>query len=314
LLFEGVTRSDPVVTDPEPRVGYTFELTLTVQVPVDPDLQTVVFVTGSHPYAQWRYPDSATGVASMEVYSLGSNDSRPATLHALRRRDGVIVDLAVRDLSLEGPEQTVVFGPTDFRPVGSFDIAGSIQMPDLTQSYVIRMSMKKDGTSMMLDARNGIGSVSSFAFTAPDLWGAVFDVDVQTVRSNTSGFSYGQLKPIPANPGPLEIQLFNPPELLNPPDEAVVDDSTAIFSWDIGEGPGIYEFVLTGSGGIRLFTHRTRLTTADTPALRDMRPGYAYFWSIRKRGAVSSVDDLLTIENRGELLESRTTVRKFYFR
>lgn len=89
----------------------------------------------------------------------------------------------MRALQLNDREvQTVALDSRAFGPVRSFDIAGSVQMPGGTQSYIIRMSMSIAKTSMMLDARNGSGSVASFAFTAPVIAGAEFDVDVYTVR------------------------------------------------------------------------------------------------------------------------------------
>lgn len=96
FVYEDVTRNDPIITDPDTRVGYSHVTTLNGQVPVAPALETLVFVTGAYPSAPWRYADPPTGAYQMKVFWDGSADSRYATLYALRRRDAVIVDLPSR--------------------------------------------------------------------------------------------------------------------------------------------------------------------------------------------------------------------------
>ncbi len=313
-MYEGVTRNDPIVTDPDALFGYSHRAILNSQVP--PELQTLVFVTGAYPYAPWTYADPETGAVRMEVIWDGTDDSRSTKLYALRRRDGAVVDLAVRALRLnDGEERAVVLRAFDFAPVPSFAVTGSVRMPSSTQSHVIRISMSVSGTSMLLDARKGTGSATTFAFTAPVIAGAVFDVDASTVRAGYSGYSYSQITQIPPHTGPLELRLYNPPALLDPPDAAVLEASTAAFSWDVGEGPGMYEFVLAGGRRRVLYTRRTHLDMADTPALASaLRPGHGYVWSLHKVHAASTADELLTIENRAALAHSSTTARRFIFR
>ena len=312
IVYEGVTRNDPVVTNPDMRFGFTHQTILNIQVPVAPDLQTLVFVTGAHPAAPSRYADPLTGMCSMGVSWYGTDDFRHTNLHALRRRDATNVDLAVRSLRLsDGEERAIELQARDFVSVRSFAVAGSVQMPSSTQSYVIRMSMSVSGSSIMLDAQSGSGSTNSFAFSAPDIPGAAFDVDASIVRGGYSGYSYSQVTRISPQTGPLALQLYNPPTLLDPPDQAVLETSTAAFSWDVGEGPGMYQFLLEGSRVRMLYTTRTHVSVADTPALASaLQQGYGYLWSVHKMHAGSTADELLTVENQAGLAHSSTTARK----
>ena len=316
LVYEGVTRNDPIVMVPGTHFGHSHVAKLNGQVPAEPDLQALVFVTGADPSAPLRYVDSRTGVFEMEVFWDGRADVRYATLHALRRRGEVILDLAVRRLRLQDREEhSVALRPRDFAPVRSFPVAGSVQMPQGTQSYTIRMSMSIAGATMMLDGRGGSGSVTSFAFTAPVIDGSEFDVDVSTVRGGYSGFSYGQITGISPQTGPLALRLYDPPLLFNPPADAVVDDPSTAFTWGAGEGPGVYAFALDSSRGrTLLYTDQTRLSVTDLVALTGaLQPGHGYSWSIHKLHAASSVDELLTLENRATLARSMTTARRFVF-
>ena len=312
IVYEGVTRNDPIVTIPETRFGYSHRAILHIQVPAEPELQTLVFVAGAFPAAPWRYADPQTGKCSMDVFWDGADDFRYTQLHALRRRDWTNADLAVRSLRLsDGEQQTIELQARDFAPVRSFAVAGSVQMPTSTQSYVIRMSMSVSGSSIMLDASSGSGRTDSFAFSAPDIAGAVFDVDASIVRGGYSGYSYTQVTPISPQTGALALQLYNPPRLLDPPDEAVLGVSTASFSWDVGEGPGMYQFRLEGSRVRTLYTNRTHVSAANTPSLASaLQPGHGYLWSVHKMHAGPTADELLTVENRGGLAHSSTTARK----
>lgn len=316
FVYQGVTRTDPILTDPDTRVGYSHTATLVGSVPAAAGLQTLVFLTGAYPNAQWRYADSRTGAYSMEVVWDGSAESRHTTLYALRRREAALVDLATRSLRVrDQARHTLELRAEVFEPVRSFDITGTVRMPFGTQSYVIRQVLSIDGSSLTLDARNGPGSVPSFAFAAPEIPGAVFDVEVSTVRSGYSGTSYRRVTSISPETGPLALQLYDPPALVEPSHEAELDSATAVFRWAEGEGPGIYAFSLTSARRMLLYTRRTQASWADTPALaQELRSGHGYFWSVRKLHAASSTDDLLTAENRGTLAASATTARRFLFR
>ena len=299
IVFSGLTRTDPTLTDIYLSRQFTSTTTVTGNLTVPPGVPAsvttgVVFSSPevsvgndftSNPWSlsvSWNGPTSTTGNVHALQWTNDVNGSVTGYF-AYGVRNGVTLQ---NGTAFTGADVTLT------TPVSTQAVVGTIGVPSgYTLSERAVYVTFTDCTAFLVgdDALTSAG----FAFPFPSGIGA--SALVYAAASDGTSTTEAQSAAIP--PGTLNATLSLPSPALPtaPANGATGVDTTTDLVWSPVSG-AVYEVVLTGQGTDPVYVLLTSATTVRIPNLSaqgvGLPSGRSYNWSVNALGPLSSVDAL----------------------
>lgn len=297
VIYEGLTRSDPVLAYPGGPTGTQKNATISGTVPVVANTVTRVFFT-SGDFA-WATTAGMGGAFSIYPSWYGPDTALQGQLHVLRHPSTPAIPTSYdaygsRSLTITngGLHANNNFLTGDLTDPTEQSISGSVVRPSnytlSTRDYYIAFG----GAAVLI--ANEPSPPDAFNFAAPNISGATFPILVQWLSSNAYSFSW-KTGLTPGASG-VSITLESTAQPVLPVNNAINVDTNTVFQWVQGSGTGVNRtFIYDGIGQPQYWIYTTedniRIPNLEAYGL-SLPTNRAYSWYVERYVPVGSVNDV----------------------